>query len=77
MEMITGGNEERRKFIDTVLSQMNAGYLQQLITYNKVLLQRSSLLKQLSVQRQTEHSLLDVLDEQFIPPGKEIFTMRK
>ena len=77
VEMITGGNEERRKFIDTVLSQMNAGYLQHLIIYNKVLQQRNSLLKQLSEQRQTDYSLLDVLDEQLIPPGKEIFTMRK
>jgi DNA replication and repair protein RecF len=77
VEIITGGNEERRKFMDTVLSQMNAGYLQHLIVYNKVLLQRNSLLKQLSEQRQTDHSLLDVLDEQLIPPGKEIFTMRK
>jgi len=77
VEMITGGNEERRKFIDTVLSQMNAGYLQKLIVYNKVLLQRNSLLKQLSEQRQTDYSLLDVLDEQLIPPGREIFLMRR
>ncbi|MEP6595618.1 MAG: DNA replication and repair protein RecF [Ginsengibacter sp.] len=77
VEMITAGNEERRKFIDTVLSQMNAGYLQQLIVYNKILLQRNSLLKQLSEQKQTDYSLLDVLDEQLISPGKEIFTMRK
>ena len=77
VEMITGGNEERRKFIDTVLSQMNAGYLQQLIVYNKILLQRNSLLKQFSEQRQIDYSLLDVLDEQLISPGKEIFAMRK
>jgi len=77
VEMITGANEERRKFIDTVLSQMNAGYLQQLIVYNKILLQRNSLLKQLSEQRQIDYSLLDVLDKQLISPGKEIFTMRK
>jgi DNA replication and repair protein RecF len=75
--MITGGSEERRKFIDTVLSQMNAGYLQQLIAYNKILLQRNSLLKQISEQRQIDNSLLDVLDEQLISPGKEIFAMRR
>ncbi len=35
--MITGGSEERRKFLDTLISQVDAEYLQQLITYNKVL----------------------------------------
>jgi DNA replication and repair protein RecF len=77
VEIITGGNDERRKFIDTVLSQMNAGYLQQLIIYNKILMQRNSLLKQFVEQRQNDFGLLDVLDEQLIPPGKEIFAMRK
>jgi DNA replication and repair protein RecF len=77
VEMITGISEERRKFIDTVLSQMNANYLQQLIVYNKILLQRNSLLKQLVEDRQKDYSLLDVLDEQLIGPGKEIFGMRK
>ena len=36
IEMITGGSEERRKFLDTLISQVDAEYLQQLINYNKV-----------------------------------------
>ena len=43
--MITGGSEERRKFLDTLISQVDAEYLQQLITYNKVMAQRNSFLK--------------------------------
>jgi DNA replication and repair protein RecF len=35
--LIVGGSEERRKFIDTIISQIDATYLQQLIVYNKVL----------------------------------------
>ena len=35
--MITGASEERRKFIDTLISQVDPEYLQQLIIYNKVL----------------------------------------
>jgi len=77
IEMITGNSEERRKFIDTVLSQMNAGYLQQLIIYNKILQQRNSLLKQFAEDRLRDFSLLDVLDEQLILPGKEIHSRRK
>ncbi|MEO6330694.1 MAG: DNA replication and repair protein RecF [Ginsengibacter sp.] len=77
VEMITGSSEERRKFIDTVLSQMNLQYLQQLISYNKVLLQRNSLLKNFADQQKFDSSLLDVLDEQLVKPGMEIYAMRK
>jgi DNA replication and repair protein RecF len=45
IQIITGGSEERRKFVDTLISQIDAGYLQQLITYNKIVQQRNSLLK--------------------------------
>lgn len=77
VEMITGSSEERRKFMDTVLSQMNAEYLQQLIIYNKVLLQRNSLLKLFAEQKRTDNNLLDVLDQQLINPGIEIYSMRE
>ena len=77
IEMITGGSEERRKFIDTVLSQMDAGYLQQLITYSKVLLQRNSLLKSFADGHNRDMQLLQVLDQQLINPGKEIHRKRK
>jgi DNA replication and repair protein RecF len=77
VEIITGGSEERRKFIDTVLSQMDPGYLQQLILYNKVLLQRNSLLKLFAEQGNVDWNLLDVLDIQLIQPGKDIYTKRK
>ncbi len=75
--LITGGSEERRRFMDTVLSQMDAEYLQQLMLYNKVLLQRNSLLKQFAERGKTDWPLLDVLDEQLIKPGNFIFESRK
>jgi DNA replication and repair protein RecF len=77
IELVTGGSEERRKFIDTVLSQMDAGYLQQLILYNKVLQQRNSLLKRFAEQGKTDWPLLEVLDEQLVIPGDMIFSKRK
>ena len=77
IELITGGSEERRRFIDTVLSQMDADYLQQLITYNKVLQQRNSLLKRFAEQGKTDWSLLEVIDEQLIDPGNGIHERRK
>jgi len=77
IELITGGSEDRRKFIDTVLSQMNADYLQQLIQYNKVLQQRNSLLKRFAEQGKTDWALLDVLNHQLIQPGEYIYQKRK
>ncbi|MBA2250937.1 MAG: DNA replication/repair protein RecF [Chitinophagaceae bacterium] len=77
VEMITGNSEVRRKFMDTVLSQMDAFYLQQLIIYNKVLLQRNSLLKRFAEQGNTDWSLLEVLNSQLIQPGKEIYKKRQ
>jgi DNA replication and repair protein RecF len=75
--LITDGSEERRRFMDTVLSQMDATYLQQLVIYNKVLLQRNSLLKSFAEQGKTDWQLLEVLDEQLIQPGDFIFAKRK
>ena len=77
IELITGGSEERRRFVDTVISQMDAEYLSQLIQYNKVLQQRNSLLKRFAEQGKTDWPLLEVLDEQLIAPGNFIFAKRK
>ena len=77
ISLITDGSEERRRFMDTVLSQMDAAYLQQLVIYNKVLLQRNSLLKSFAEQGKTDWQLLEVLDEQLIAPGEFIFAKRK
>jgi len=77
ISLITGGSEERRRFMDMVLSQMDANYLQQLMMYNKVLQQRNSLLKMFAEQGKTDWPLLEVLDEQLIAPGNFIFEKRK
>jgi DNA replication and repair protein RecF len=77
IEIITGGSEGRRKLMDTILCQLDAQYLQQLIVYNKVLLQRNSLLKQFAEKGRTDEALLQVLDAQLIAPGNYVFEKRK
>ena len=77
IELITGGSEERRRFIDTVLSQMDGDYLQQLIQYNKILLQRNSLLKRFAEQGETDWPLLEVINDQLVKPGNFIYAKRK
>lgn len=75
--LITGESKERRTFLDSLLSQLDADYLQQLIVYKKILDQRNSLLKLFAETGQKDLSLLDVLDDQLIKPGNFIFDKRK
>jgi DNA replication and repair protein RecF len=75
--LITGGSEERRKFLDALLSQLDTEYLQHLINYTRLLQQRNALLKAFAETGEKNFSLLDVLDQQLIQPGNFIFNKRK
>lgn len=75
--LITGNSDERRKFIDTILSQCNTDYLNWLIDYNRILQQRNSLLKAAAEHNRLDESLLDTLDEQLSEKGQLVFTARK
>ena len=77
VEIIIGGSEGRRRYIDTVICQLDGEYLQQLIIYNKVLLQRNSLLKRFAEQGRTDLILLDIINTQLINPGVIIFKKRE
>jgi DNA replication and repair protein RecF len=77
VQIITGASEERRKLMDSLLSQIDANYLRLLIQYNKVLQQRNSLLKLASEQGYMDETLLDTLNQQLIQYGEPIFEQRK
>jgi DNA replication and repair protein RecF len=77
IEMINGGSELRRKYIDTILSQLDSDYLQALIQYNKVLQQRNSFLKNAATTGRIDNSLLEILDMQLETPAAVIFNKRK
>jgi len=77
VELITGASEDRRRFMDTVLSQMDVDYLAQLIRYNKILQQRNSLLKRFAEEGKTDMALLEILDEQLLPGGIFLHQKRK
>lgn len=77
VELITGSSEERRRFVDAILSQSEPDYLQWLIDYNKILQQRNSLLKHAAQQNSLDEQLLDTLDEQLCEKGILIFNARK
>ncbi len=75
--IITGSSDERRKLIDTIISQFNRNYLQLLIDYQKLLLQRNSVLKQLAETGQIDESLIQILDQQLCDKGNQLFQFRK
>ena len=77
VQIITDGSEERRRFLDTLLSQLDAPYLQHLMDYNKILQQRNSYLKALAEKRTADSSLLDVYDVQLSSHGIYVFEQRK
>ncbi len=74
-ELITGGSEERRKMIDTIISQTDAVYLNHLIRYGKCLQDRNKYLKSCQ-DGQPDHLLLDSFDEQLIQSGTAILLKR-
>ena len=72
--LISEGSEERRKFVDGVISQYNRSYLQHLLSYNNALKQRNALLK---LDSAVDESLYDIWEEQMAEYGKLIFVERK
>lgn len=77
ISLILEGSEERRKFIDTVISLTDSGYLDDLMFYNKTLQNRNALLKQIADSGKYDPSLLDIFDEQLIVSGNKIFGKRQ
>lgn len=77
ISLIIEGSEERRRFIDNVISQTDSHYLDELISYNKSLLNRNALLKQISVSGKYDTALMEIYDEQLILSGNKIFEKRK
>ncbi len=64
IELISGTSELRRRFLDTMLCQIDENYLQYLAKYNKVLLQRNSFLKQHTIHEPIDIKLLDIYNQQ-------------
>ncbi|QXV66702.1 DNA replication/repair protein RecF [Mucilaginibacter sp. 21P] len=77
ISIIIEGSEERRKFIDNVISQTDSKYLDELIAYNKVLANRNSLLKQIADTGRYDPELLSIYDEQLVSSGTRIFEKRR
>jgi DNA replication and repair protein RecF len=67
----------RRKFVDSIISQVDANYLNALIEYNRALMSRNATLKQFQESRTWDDTLLATYDGILISRGKAIFKKRK
>jgi len=76
ISLIYEGSEERRKFLDTVIAQNDRVYLQQLISYNRLLSQRNAWLKQNSKSSNIDWSLIQIIDIQMGQLAQSIFLKR-
>ena len=75
-QLITGGSDVRRKFVDGVIAQVDNVYLDHLIQYNKALEQRNRLLKQMWEDRQWDEGMVSIWDDQLCRHGDIIYAAR-
>lgn len=75
--LITDGGEERRKYLNGVISQFDKKYLQSVLAYNRVLAQRNKALKDFAETTSFNDELLNIYDEQLVQAGHYIFEKRK
>jgi len=75
-QLIEEGSDERRRFMDVVISQLDRRYLDCLTKYNALLKQRNALLKQYADSPEPPHDLLEVLEWQMVEPAEYIYRAR-
>src|SRR6478609_6386159 len=76
IELIWDGSEVRRKFFDSLISQIDHGYLEDLIVYASYLRQRNSALKLFSEKGKVDNDLLASYNQRIVPSAKRIFSKR-
>lgn len=74
--LVTEGSEERRKFMNKIISQYDPVYLDSILNYNKVILQRNRLLKSYGKAGNLDPELTGVYDVQLVKYGEYIHRER-
>lgn len=77
IELITEGSEKRRKFVDSIISQYDKEYLENIIAYSKLLLQRNTQLKQFSENEKPDSYSMKIWDNQMVAIGNMIHRKRE
>ncbi len=74
--LLIEGSETRRKFLDAFIAQINPEYVHQLLNYQRLLVQRNTLLKQFAENNFFDADTLSIYDEQLMVLNEKIFRTR-
>ena len=74
--LVTEGSEDRRKFMNKIVSQYNTGYLDSVLKYSKALQQRNKLLKDFKTTGRFDRDMLSVWDSHLVRYGDYIYSER-
>lgn len=72
--LIEGGSEERRRLMDTVISQYDHTYIDALTRYNKALQQRNALLR---MEQEPDMALMEIWEQEMAAQGEILFGKRE
>jgi DNA replication and repair protein RecF len=75
--LISEGSEERRKFLNKIISQYSAEYLDAVLNYNKALQQRNKLLRDFGNSNAFDFEMISVWDMQLEKYGRFAFSERE
>ncbi len=73
ISLVSESGDERRRFVNAVLSQMDHEYMSAMQQYNRLLLQRNKMLKEINPDR----SLLEVIDMRMGALAQPVYEARK
>ena len=73
INILKNGPEERRRFLNIMISQLRTGYVYNLNAYMKTLEQRNNYLK----SNNSNSEMLDIWDEKLADHGEKIYKYRK
>ncbi len=76
IEVIKGGPQNRRKFLDIMISQLRPNYMHTLTLYKQTIDQRNNYLKQIKEEGKDEN-LLEIWDEKLAEYAIKIYNYRK
>ena len=74
--LITEGSEDRRRFMNKIISQYNPQYLDSVLKYSKALQQRNKLLKDIGQSAKFDQDMLAIWDDQLVKYGTYVFNER-
>lgn len=76
-QLILGNSDERRRFLDSTLSQVNRQYLLWVMEYNKLLTQRNAALRRFAEAGTFNRALIETYNQQLVPLADAIHQARK